>query len=181
MILARFPALVGATCTAISAVFVAAGPAAALGEKAVSEMKGRDGRDHGQVKLIETTTGILFRVQLKGLPPGPHGFHILETGKCDGDFKSAGGIYNPHGAKHGYLNEEGSMIGDLPNLFASAAGDVEAEVLNPFVTLSKESAESLFDADGSALIIHERADDHKSEPEGNVGARIACGVITARK
>jgi Cu-Zn family superoxide dismutase len=171
----------GRTCVALFALVLGGGSALGLGEKAFSDMKGRDGRDHGQIKLIETTSGVLLRLHLKGLPPGAHGFHIHETGKCEGDFSSAGGIYNPHGAKHGFLNDEGSMVGDLPNLFATAAGEVETELLSPFVTLSRDQQETLFDADGSAFIIHERADDHRTEPEGNAGARIACGVITARK
>jgi len=164
---------------AASALFAA--PASALREKAVAEIKGRDGKDLGTVTIIETMAGVLLNVKLKGLPPGVHGFHVHETGKCEGDFSSAGGIYNPLGAKHGFLNDEGPMVGDLNNLIVGAGGEVEVELVSPFVTLNTAAEESLFDADGSALVIFERADDHQSEPEGNAGQRIACGIVNRVK
>lgn len=156
-------------------------PGLALGERANADVKGRDGKDIGTIGIIETMAGVLLTVKLKGLTPGPHGFHIHETGKCEGDFKSAGAIYNPLGARHGYLNEEGPMAGDLNNLIVGAGGDVEAELLSPFVTLNKAAEESLFDADGSSVVIFEKADDHQTDPEGNGGQRIACGVIVPAK
>lgn len=157
------------------------GPALALTERATAEMRGRDGRELGRIKLLETAVGLLLQLRLKGLPPGPHGFHIHEVGKCEGDFESAGGIHNPLNAKHGFLNEEGAMAGDLPNIHASATGDVETETLAPFVTIVKDSEDTLLDPDGSALVIHERADDYQTDPHGNAGARIACGVIVRTK
>lgn len=162
----------------VSALLLWALPAAALGERASAEIKGRDGKSLGSVELVETMAGVLLSVRLKGLPPGAHGFHIHEVGKCEGDFAGAGAIYNPLGAKHGFLNEEGPMAGDLSNLIAGPSGDVEAEVLSPFVTLNKAAEESLFDANGSSIVIFEKADDHLSEPEGNAGRRIACGIVT---
>lgn len=155
--------------------------AGAVGEKAQAELKAQDGRDVGSIKMIETTAGVLLRIKLKGLTPGPHGFHVHDSGKCEGDFKSAGAIYNPLGAKHGYLNDEGPMVGDLPNLFVPASGDLEVEFLSPFVTLSREAEESIFDADGTAFVVFEKGDDYLSEGEGNAGERIACGAITAVK
>lgn len=169
--------IVGACALATVLDLGIAPPAGALNERATVEMKGRDGRDLGRVKLLETTVGILLHLRLKGLPPGPHGFHIHEIGRCEGDFESAGGIHNPLGAKHGFLNEEGAMAGDLPNIHATASGEVEVEVLAPFVTITKDSEDTLFDADGASLIIHEKADDYLTDPLGNSGARIACGVI----
>lgn len=168
---------------ALSAVLMAivAQPALAVGEKALAEIKARDGKDLGKVKIIETTAGVLIKVKLAGLKPGVHGFQLHETGKCEGDFASAGKILNPLGARHGFLHEEGPMVGNLPNLFASASGEVEVELLSPFVTLSKDSEESLFDADGTAFIVFENEDDYKTEPEGNAGARAACGVVTKAK
>jgi len=157
------------------------GAALAVGEKAHAELRAVDGREIGSVKMIETTAGVLLRIKLKGLTPGAHGFHVHENGKCEGDFKSAGAIYNPLGAKHGYLNDEGPMVGDLPNLFVSASGDLEVEFLSPFVTLSREAEESIFDADGTAFVIFEKADDYVSDVEGNAGERIGCGVITPVK
>jgi Cu-Zn family superoxide dismutase len=151
----------------------------AAGQKAQAELKTQDGRDLGTVRMVETTAGVLLRFKLKGLTPGQHGLHVHETGKCDGDFKSAGAIYNPLGAKHGYLNDEGPMVGDLPNIFVGSSGEVEVEFVSPFVTLNKDAEESIFDADGTAFILFEKADDYLSDPEGNAGARIACGVIFA--
>lgn len=156
---------------------LASSPAEAMGERATAELKDRGGKSLGTVELVETMAGVLMSVRLKGLPPGPHGFHIHDTGKCDGDFASAGAIYNPLGAKHGFLNEEGPMAGDLSNLIAGPAGDVDVEILSPFVTLNKAAEESIFDANGSSIVVFEKADDHQSEPEGNAGARIACGVV----
>lgn len=164
-----------------AAALMATSPALAVGDKATIEMLDTGGKPLGQVQMVETTAGVLMTIKLKGVPPGWHGFHIHERGECKGDFASAGGIYNPLGAKHGYLNDEGPMVGDLPNLVASATGEIEVELLSPFVTLSKTAEESIFDADGSSLVIFEKADDHLSEPEGNAGARIACGVIAPPK
>jgi superoxide dismutase, Cu-Zn family len=153
----------------------------AAGEKAQAELKGLDGREIGTVKMVETTAGVLLRIKVKGLTPGPHGLHVHESGKCEGDFKSAGNIYNPLGAKHGYLNDEGPMVGDLPNVFVGGSGEVEVELVSPFVTLSREAEETIFDADGTAFVLFEKADDYISEGDGNAGARIACGLITPVK
>ena len=153
----------------------------AIGEKAHADMRTRDGRELGRVRLLETTSGVLVRIKLKGLTPGVHGLHIHESGKCEGDFESAGAIFNPLGAKHGYLNDEGPMVGDLPNLIIPASGEVEVEFLSPFATLSKDAEDTLIDNNGSALILFEQADDYRSDPLGNTGGRLACGVITQAK
>lgn len=150
-------------------------------EKARADMKLRDGREIGRVKLQETTSGVLLNVKLKGLTGGTHGFHIHEIGKCEGDFESAGGIFNPLGAKHGYLNDEGPMVGDLPNLIVPSTGEIEVEFLSPFATLSKDAEDALIDANGAALVIFEKPDDYTTDPNGNAGSRIACGVIVAVK
>lgn len=157
------------------------GAANAAGEKAQAELKGIDGREAGSIKMIETTAGVLLRIKLKGLTPGPHGLHIHSIGKCEGDFASAGAIYNPLGAKHGYLNDEGPMVGDLPNIFVGPTGEVEVELVSPFVTLNREAEETIFDADGTAFVVFEKADDYISEADGNAGARIACGPIALVK
>lgn len=171
-----------AVMVAAAVVCASAVPSAlAIGEKASAEIKGRDGKDLGTISVVETTSGILLKVRLKGLPPGAHGFHLHESKKCEGDFSSAGSIYNPLGAKHGFLNDEGPMAGDLPNLYANALGEVELDLLSPFVTLNKEAEESVFDTDGTSVVIFEKADDYVSEPEGNAGARIACGTLLVTK
>ena len=169
-------------CGAMAAAWsIVSDGAIALGTRANVDIKSREGRDLGRVKIVETTAGVLIKLKLRGLPPGPHGFHIHAVGKCEGDFESAGPILNPLGAKHGFLNEEGPMAGDLPNLFVAANGEVEVEILSPFVTLHKDSEDSLLDGDGASLVIFERADDYMTEPYGNAGARIACGVLTPAK
>lgn len=167
----------------LSACALACNPhsALAVGETATATVKLVSGADAGTVTFTEGTAGVLLKFNLQGLPPGPHAVHVHETGKCEGDLEAAGGIYNPLGAKHGFLHDEGPMAGDLPNIHAAADGSVVAEVLSPFLTLSTEAESSLFDSDGAALIVQEKADDHETEPDGGAGAKIACGVIVIKK
>ncbi|MFZ5997772.1 MAG: superoxide dismutase family protein [Nitrospirota bacterium] len=135
------------------------------------------GDEIGRATLTETAHGVLITAELRNLPPGPHGFHIHAVGKCEPPFKTAGGHFNPTGKKHGYMNPDGMHAGDLPNLYAGSDGKARAEVLAGEVTL-REGKASLFDADGSALVVHAKSDDYKSDPAGDSGDRIACGVIT---
>ncbi len=153
------------------------GPAYALGEAAEAKIKLADGNGAGTISLSETNAGILIKFDLQGLAPGPHAFHVHETGKCEADFVTAGAIHNPLGAGHGFLNPEGPMSGDLPNIYAGADGKANGELLSQLINLSKESEDSIFDADGAAFVIFEKADDYLSDPEGEAGVRIACGVI----
>lgn len=155
--------------------------AAAIGDKAHADIKLRDGRDAGRIDIIETVAGVLLKVRLHSLPSGRLGFHVHEVGACQPDFRAAGGIFNALGAKHGYLNDEGPMVGDLPNLVVPAGGDVDVELISPFLNLSKDSEDSIFDQNGSSFVIFERADDHRTQPDGNAGEPIACGVIVAGK
>ena len=166
---------------AMTALGLPAGSALAVGETAAAAIKLANGNDAGTVTFTEGTAGVLLKFDLKGLPPGSHGVHIHETGKCEADLATAGGIYNPLGAKHGFLHDEGPMAGDLPNIHAGSDGSVVAEVLSPFLTLSTEAEESLFDTDGAAVIIQEKADDYETDPEGSSGSRIACGLISNKK
>ena len=137
-----------------------------------------NGRSLGQATLTDTSAGVLIKLNLQNVPPGPHAFHVHAVAKCEGpDFTSAGGHFNPTAAKHGLFAASGPHAGDLPNLFVPADGALSAELLIPNVTLAA-GAKSLFDADGSALMLHAAADDHASDPAGNAGARIACGVVT---
>ena len=152
----------------------------AVGETAIAVMKLADGKDAGTLTFTEATAGVLIKLELKGLPPGKHAIHVHETGKCEGDFSSAGAIYNPLGAKHGFLHDEGPMAGDLPNIYAGADGTVVAEVLSPFLTLSKEAEETLFETDKTAVVIFAKGDDYESEPDGGAGARVACGVLVTK-
>ena len=118
-----------------------------------------------------------IKLAVKGVPPGQHAFHVHAVGKCEPPFTSAGGHFNPAGKKHGMEAAEGSHAGDMPNLFIPASGELTVEIANPMISLVKGQPNTVFDADGSAVIIHAGADDYKTDPTGNAGDRIACGVI----
>jgi Cu-Zn family superoxide dismutase len=153
-----------------------ASPALAV-DTASAVLKDASGKEVGQATLTVTPSGVLIGLDLTAAPPGKHGFHVHATGKCEPpDFKSAGPHFNPDQTKHGFMTPEGPHAGDLPNLHVPADGKLQVEVLEPTVTLSGEAP--LLDADGSALVIHAGADDYKTDPAGNSGDRIACGVIT---
>lgn len=145
---------------------------------AKASLKDAAGKDVGSVQLIQTPHGVLLRMSLKGAVPGEHAFHIHAVGKCEAPFTSAGGHFNPASKKHGMEATEGAHAGDMPNLHVPASGELTIEIANNMVSLVKGQPNSLFDADGSALIIHAGVDDYKTDPTGNAGDRIACGVIT---
>jgi Cu-Zn family superoxide dismutase len=127
----------------------------------------------GSADLVEDATGVVHvNVHGNGLPAGLHGIHIHNTGDCTPPFSAAGGHHNPLGATHG------SHAGDLPNLVVNIAGVGHLDDVTRLATLSS-SPVSIFDANGSALIIHAGQDDLVTDPSGNSGARIACGVIVA--
>ena len=135
----------------------------------------------GKAVFEQTPTGVLVFVEVEGLPPGAHGIHLHGTGACAPDFKAAGGHINPSGAKHGLRHPDGPDNGDLPNLFVSADGSARAEFFTTRVTVAAGGGlPALLDADGSAVIVHERPDDHLTQPIGGAGGRIACGVIAKR-
>jgi Cu-Zn family superoxide dismutase len=145
-------------------------------DKAHAVLKDKNGKTVGTVALTSTQGGVLLRLDLTAMPPGDHAFHIHAVGKCEApDFKSAGGHFNPGQTKHGLMNEGGPHAGDMPNLHVPDSGKLTIEVLNPMVTLSKKTA--LLDEDGSAIVIHAGLDDYQTDPAGNAGDRIACGVI----
>lgn len=137
-----------------------------------------NGDSVGQAELSEDEKGVTVKVEAEGLPAGPHGFHFHETGKCDlPDFESAGSHYNPAEAEHGLDNENGPHAGDLPNLEVGEDGTVNEEFLAENVTLKKNEENSLFKEGGTALVIHADEDDGKTQPSGESGDRIVCGVI----
>jgi Cu-Zn family superoxide dismutase len=117
-------------------------------------------------------------IRLHDLPAGEHGIHFHQNAKCDGpDFKSAGPHFNPEGKKHGFENPDGHHAGDLKNVTVDAQGNAELSFTANDVTLGTDS-HSLFSNGGTAIVIHAKADDYKTDPSGNSGDRIACGVIT---
>jgi Cu-Zn family superoxide dismutase len=145
-------------------------------DTASAVLKDASGKDVGKATLTVAPSGVLVNLDLAAVPAGEHAFHIHAVGKCEPpDFKSAGPHFNPDETKHGLLNPEGPHAGDMPNLHVPADGKLQVEILDPAVTLSAEAA--LLDADGAALVIHAAADDYKTDPAGNAGDRIACGVI----
>lgn len=151
---------------------------AAGGASVTTDVMDAKGASLGQVTLTETPHGILVKGSLANLPPGEHAIHIHETGKCDAatGFKSAGGHLNPSKKKHGILSPEGKHEGDIPNLYVDATGKVQFDFFAQDLTLK-----DVLDTDGAAVVVHATADDYKSDPAGNAGDRIACGVVQAQK
>ncbi|RIK96420.1 MAG: superoxide dismutase [Proteobacteria bacterium] len=160
--------------TTIATLAIAA-PAMAQGAKVT--LKSASGAEVGTVALSEGPHGVLMRLALKGLPPGEHAFHVHAVGKCEPPFTSAGGHFNPTAKKHGMMAADGQHAGDMPNLIVPASGDLQAEIVNTAITLEKGKPNSLYQQNGTALVIHAGPDDYKSDPAGNAGDRIACGVV----
>jgi len=165
------------TTLAASAALLAALTLSAAAQGAKSTLKNTEGKEVGSATLTQTPAGVLIKLSVKGLPPGERAFHIHGVGKCEPPFASAGPHFNPAGKKHGMLAAEGHHAGDLPNLHVPASGELTVEVLNAAVTLEKGKANSLFGPGGTALVIHAGKDDYKSDPAGDAGGRIACGLI----
>lgn len=168
----------GAASAAALLVAGLALPAAAA-ETAKALLKDKSGKDVGAVELTQTQAGVLLKLAIKGLPAGEHAFHIHAVGKCEPPFESAGPHFNPTNHKHGMMSGEGHA-GDMPNLHVPQGGALEVEVVNDAITLDKSKPNSVFQSAGTAVVIHSGKDDYKSDPAGNAGDRIACGVIVER-
>lgn len=146
-------------------------------KKAKADLLNAKGAPIGTATFSEKSNGVQLELKVSNLPPGLHGFHIHSVGRCEApDFKSAGPHFNPEGKHHGWDNPQGHHLGDLQNLNVGPEGNANIKVLVPGVTLGK-GPNSLFHKGGTSLVIHEKPDDGKTDPAGNAGARIACGVI----
>lgn len=142
---------------------------------AQAQLAAADGTPRGMARVTQQTGGLVVNVQATGMTPGQYGLHVHSVGKCDApDFKTAEGHWNPTGAQHGFDNPAGPHQGDLPNLTIGADGKGIVDF-----ALAGANASGLLDADGSAIVVHAGPDDLKTDPSGDSGARIACGVLGA--
>jgi Cu-Zn family superoxide dismutase len=152
-------------------------PQAALGRKATAELRSADGRLVGTALITEVSGGVHIVLEVRGLPHGPKAVHLHEVGRCEPPrFTSAGEHFNPDGKQHGLQNPAGPHAGDLPNLTVGEDGTGRLETVNPRVSL-RAGPSSILDGAARALIVHASPDDHRTEPTGNSGARLACGVL----
>ena len=149
----------------------------AKGNQVTVEVKDANGKEVGTVKIKSLASGVELKLNLRGLAPGAHAIHFHQNAKCEGpDFKSAGPHFNPDKKQHGLENPMGAHAGDMLNFTADDKGNAKATIVNKSVNLGTDD-HSLFSNGGTALVVHAKADDMKTDPAGNAGDRIACGVI----
>jgi superoxide dismutase, Cu-Zn family len=166
------------TCPTLAVSFALVLFALPSAAKTKVDVKDAQGKDVGTIILSEKGSGVSLKVHVHDLTPGDHGIHFHQNPKCDGpDFKSAGPHFNPGAKKHGLESPDGHHAGDMQNLTVDANGKADVTLEDKDVTLG-DGANSLFSNGGTAIVIHAKADDMKTDPSGNSGDRIACGVIT---
>ena len=168
---------------ALSLAFsVAAAPLFAKAKETVTvPLHNAQGADAGKAVFTQEKGGkVKVKIDLTGLPLGEHGVHIHQNGKCDApDFKSAGGHFNPDSKQHGFQNPAGHHAGDLPqNVNVGSSGTGSATFRVDYLSMDPAAANSIFANGGTSIVVHEKADDMKTDPSGNSGNRIACGVVT---
>jgi superoxide dismutase, Cu-Zn family len=166
--------------TGMAAVLLAGTISAAGADRksATAELKDAKGQTVGQVTFKEGKKAVTLSAKVTNLPPGAHAIHVHTVGKCEApDFKTAGGHFNPENKQHGLENPAGHHAGDMPNFMIADDGKGGYKGTLPGVTLAGSGANSLFHEGGTAVVIHEKADDMKTDPAGNAGARIACGPV----
>lgn len=153
-----------------------AGAPLAGGRSAGATLRTAAGVEVGRARATEVAGGIRFTIDARGMPAGTHGAHVHTVGACDApDFASAGPHWNPTATHHGSMNPQGPHEGDLPNLIVDSGGRGTIAAVVPGASM-----DALLDADGAAIVVHAQADDLMTDPSGNSGARIACGVFSAR-
>ena len=160
----------------VEILLMAAPAAAALPPPSVIEIRKADGALAARAMVWQNHASVEVRVQAAGLPAGHYGVHLHAVGRCERPaFASAGPHWNPTARQHGSLNPAGHHLGDLPNLDVDAMGGGRLEFTISGASLT--GADGILDADGAALVIHAAPDDYRTDPSGNSGARIACGVL----
>lgn len=142
---------------------------------ATANLVDRNGRNVGTATLTSTSQGVLLSASFTGLGPGTHGIHVHETGLCTPNFDAAGAHFNPGNRQHGFRNPAGAHAGDMPNIHVSPSGALTTEFLLPGVQLA--GARAILDENGAAVVVHANADDYTTDPAGNSGERVACGVL----
>ena len=146
----------------------------------IVHLKTSNGKSAGTIRLTQDLNGVRMVMNLRNLPPGMHAIHFHQNATCEApDFTTAGGHFNPMRAQHGLKNPQGPHAGDMPNIKVGKNGTYRGSYLDPHVSLVPlESFNSLLANGGTSIVIHASADDQMTDPSGNSGARIACGVIT---
>ncbi len=165
---------------AIAFCLIVPGSALAQAQQAAAEIKDAGGQVVGNAIFTQQSEGVRINVEVKNLSPGKHGIHIHAQGRCDPPgFTTAGGHFNPYGKQHGTMNPMGPHAGDVPNLDVAQDGTGKLDYTDMLVTLASGPDNSLFKTNGTSLVIHANPDDEKTDPSGNSGTRIACGLILA--